>query len=282
MRFIIALAVSSGWEIHHLDVKTAFLHGDLKEVVYVTQPKGFEIKGSEHMVYRLHKALYGLKQAPRAWNDKLNRVLEELGFRKCSKEASLYRKQVRENLLLVAIYVDDLLVTGSKASMIYEFKKEMSEIFEMSDLGRLRYYLGIEVVQCEEGILLSKERYAKKILSEAGMDDCNSVQAPMEFGLKLTKATEEQCIDAKEYRRLIGCLRYLIHTRPNLAFSVGLLSRYMHEPKTSHDAALKQVLRYLKGTLPQGLVYKRSDQSRLVGYSDSGHCIDEDDGRSTT
>ncbi|XP_013601719.1 PREDICTED: uncharacterized mitochondrial protein AtMg00810-like [Brassica oleracea var. oleracea] len=149
-------------------------------------------------------------------------------------------------------------------SMIYGFKKEISEIFEISDLGRLRYYLGIEVVQCEEGIMLSQERYAKKILCEAGMDDCNSVQAPMEFGLKLTTATEEQCIDATEYRRLIGCLRYLIHTRPDLAFSVGLLSRYMHEPKKSHGAALKQVLRYLKG------------------YSDSGHCIDEDDGRSTT
>ena len=114
------------------------------------------------------------------------------------------------------------------------------------------------------------------------MDDCNSVQAPMEFGLKLTKTTEEQCIDATEYPRLIGCLRYLIHTRPDLAFSVGLLSRYMHEPKTSHGSALKQVLRYLKGTLSQGLVYKKSEQRRLVGYSDSGHCIDEDDGKSTT
>lgn len=114
------------------------------------------------------------------------------------------------------------------------------------------------------------------------MDDCNQVHAPMEFGLKLSKAPEEQSVDATEYRRMIGCLRYMIHTRPDLSFCVGLLSQYMHEPKTSHAAALKQILRYLKGTTAYGLIYKRSDRRQLIGYRDSGHNIDEDDGRSTT
>lgn len=111
IRLIIALAASHGWEVHHLDVKTAFLHGELKEEVYVLQPEGFEIKGSEEKVYKLTKALYGLKQAPRAWNDKLNQILRELKFTRCSKELSVYQRRRGEHLLIVAVYVDDLLVT---------------------------------------------------------------------------------------------------------------------------------------------------------------------------
>lgn len=166
---------------------------------------------------------------------------------------------------MVAVYVDDLLVTGSDLHSIMEFKKEMSSNFEMSDLGILTYYLGIEVTQGEQGIMLKQERYAGKILSETGMGDCNAMHAPMEFGLKLSRAEEEQSIDATEFEISIGCLRYLLHTRPDLAFCVGMLSRYMHDPKTSHGAALKQVLRYLKGTLSLGLVYKRNTRMELNG-----------------
>lgn len=146
VRVIVALAASNGWEIHHLDVKTAFLHGDLNEEVYVSHPDGFKIKGSEDKVYRLHKALYGLRQAPRAWNIKLKSILKELNFTKCSKEPSLFRKESRGSTLLVAVYVDDLLVTGSNLGIIQEFKDEMATRFEMSDLGQLTYYLGIEVI----------------------------------------------------------------------------------------------------------------------------------------
>ncbi|XP_022558682.2 uncharacterized protein LOC111206341 [Brassica napus] len=282
VRFIIGLAASNDWEVHHLDVKTAFLHGDLKEVVYVSQPEGFVIEGSESKVYKLNKALYGLKQAPRAWNEKLNKVLGELDFVKCSKEPSLYRKRKNHGLLLVAVYVDDLLITGSKTEMINEFKAGMSRKFDMSDLGLLTYYLGIEVFQFNGGIMLKQEGYAKKILEETKMADCNAVQSPMDAGLKLSKAQEERNIDEKEYRRIIGCLRYLLHTRPDMSYSVGVLSRYMHEPKESHQAALKQVLRYLKGTFSYGLTFMKTRHSELVGYSDSSHNVDIDDGRSTT
>lgn len=140
-----------------MDVKTAFLHGDRKEDVYVSQPEGFEVRGSEHKVYKLNKALYGLRQAPCAWKEKLIKVLELLKFIKCSKEPSLYRKRANDHLLLVAVYVDDLLITGSSFDMIREFKKEMSDNFEMSDLGLLTYYLDIDVDQHSEGITLSQE-----------------------------------------------------------------------------------------------------------------------------
>lgn len=282
VRLIIALAASNGWEVHHLDVKMAFLHGDLKEEVYVSQPEGFVVQCSEGKVYKLSKALYGLKQAPRAWNDKLNQILRELKFTRCSKEPSLYQRKRNGDLLIVAVYVDDLLVTGSDVSMIVEFKEEMSAKFEMSDLGRLTYYLGIEVVQHKDGITLRQERYASKILLEMGMDSCNSTHVPMDGSLKLSKAEEETSTDEKKYRSSIGCLRYLVHTRHDLSYSIGVLSRYMIDPKESHDAALKHVLRYLRGTLSYGLTYRRARKATLLGYSNSSLNVDIDDRRSIT
>ena len=284
VRLMIALAAARGWEVHHLDVKTAFLNGELKENVYVSQPEGYIVKGSETKVYKLKKALYGLKQAPRAWNEKLNKTLGDLKFVRCTKEPSIYRLNKDSHLLLVAVYVDDLLITGSKVELIDEFKRNMSTKFEMSDLGLLTYYLGIEVLQYNGGIVIKQEGYAKKVLEETHMIECNATQYPMDAGLQLSKAQEESSVDEKEYRRTIGCLRYLTHTRPDLSYSVGVLSRYMHEPKTSHLAALKQVLRYIKGSFAYGLNFRRSNERiwTVVGYSDSSHNVDADDGRSTT
>ena len=253
IRLLISLAATNGWEIHHLDVKTSFLHGELKAIVYVSQPEGFEKKEHEKKVYRLNKALYGLRQAPRTWNNKLNQILMELGFSKCTKEPSVYRKTIKGDLLVVAVYVDDLFVTGTSKKLINDFKRGMASKFDMSDLGRLTYYLGMEVVQDDQGITLNQRQYAKKILENTGMDKCNSVQAPMELGLCLSKAEEEREIDATDYRKNIGCLRYLLHTRPDLAFCVGVLSRYMHSPRESHGIALKQCLRYLQGSSSFGL-----------------------------
>ena len=281
---MINLAASYGWEIHHLDVKTAFLHGELKETVYVTQPEGFEVKGSEKRVYKLRKALYGLKQVPRAWNYKLNNILVSLRFERCVKEPSVYRRPVDGDLLIVAVYVDDLFVTGTNLKVIEDFKLEMAMKFEMSDLGRLTYYLGIEVNQHAEGISLCQNWDALKILEEAGMKLCNAIQTPMEMELKLAKSEQERSIDATDYRKIIGCFRHLLHTRPDLSYCIGVLSRYMANPKDSHGVALKQCLRYLKGTATLGLNFERSrsETARLVGYSDSSYNTDPDDGRSVT
>ena len=259
IRLLISLAASRGWKIRHLDIKTAFLHGELKETVYVKQHEGFVVKGAEGKVYRLHKALNGQRQAPRVWNNKLNEILTELKFSKCSKEPSVYRKVVSGNLLLLAFYVDDLFVTGTSVSVIEEFKREMSSKFEMSDLEKLSYYLGIEVQQHEGGITLNQRRYALRIFEEAGMKSCNSCHTPMEAGLKMSKADHEKEIDATNYRRNVRCLRYLLHTRPDLAYSVGVLSRYMHTPRKSHGAVMKKYLRYLQGTTTYGITFHHSN-----------------------
>lgn len=200
IRLIIALAASHAWEVHHLDVKTAFLHGELKEDVYVCQPEGFIVKGQEDKVYKLNKALYGLRQAPRAWNVKLNKILRSLNFQRCSKEPSLYRREENEKLLVVVVYVDDLLVTGTSVEIILEFKREMESKFEMSDLGKLTYYLGIEVRQEEDGIVLVQDRYAMKILEQTGMDSCNPTHVPMEMNAKFSQTPDEKRIEETEYR----------------------------------------------------------------------------------
>ena len=196
IRLLINLAAAYGWEVHHLDVKTVLSHGELKKVVYVLQPEGFEKKGEEHKVCKLNKALYGLQQAPRAWNTKLNNILLWMEFKKCTKDPSMYRKMINIHLLMVAVYVNDLFVTRTNNGIIDEFKTMMAEKFDMSDLGRLTYYLGIEVCQHGEGITLNQNRYAQKILQEAGMSKCNLVHTQMEAGVKLSRADVEREIDA--------------------------------------------------------------------------------------
>ncbi|KAD4180022.1 hypothetical protein E3N88_28613 [Mikania micrantha] len=282
VRILFALAAHFGWMLHHLDVKSAFLHGDLKEEVYVVQPEGFVKKGSENKVYKLVKALYGLKQAPRAWNAKLDSTLKDLGFTKCSQEQAVYKRSDSKSCLLVGVYVDDLIVTGSCEESIAMFKRQMEGKFEMSDLGPLAYYLGIEVQQGQEGITITQTAYVRRILEEAGLSDCNSTKVPMDPGLKLSKTEGGKPVNATNYRRLIGCLRYLLHTRPDLSFAVSLASRYMKEPNESHLLAIKQVMRYIKGTLGYGIKYKRSKDPKLYGYSDSSFGVNQDDGKSTT
>ncbi|KAM0011992.1 putative RNA-directed DNA polymerase [Helianthus debilis subsp. tardiflorus] len=224
IRLLLALAAERKWLVHHLDVKSAFLNGELKEEVYVSQPIGFTVKGKENLAYRLKKALYGLRQAPRAWNSKLDKTLKSLGFTRCIHEQAVYKK------------------------LIHEFKKKMMEIFDMSDLGYLSYYLGIEIAQEKDGITLMQEGYVNRILKMTGMENCNPCKFPMESKLKLTKDEDGKPVDATRYRQIIGCLRYLVHTRPDLSYSLGVVSKYMQSPKQSHLVAVKQILRYIKGT----------------------------------
>ncbi|GJX84602.1 zinc finger, CCHC-type containing protein [Tanacetum coccineum] len=282
VRLILALSAYHGWEVHHLDVKLAFLHGKLKEEVYVTQPGGFKKPGNENKVYRLVKALYGLKQAPRAWNMKLDQTLKSLDFKKCTLEQAIYTRISKDSMLLVGVYVDDLIVTGSSKKDLQKFKSQMEEKFEMSDLGLLAYYLGIEVTQTRDGISIKQSGYANKILKEARMEDCNETKIPMDPGTKLIKTEGGELVDATEYRSLIGCLRYLLHTRPDLSYSVGLLSRFMQEPREQHMKAIRQVLRYIKGTLNFGITYYKKAGCKLLGYSDSSYGINIEEGKGTT
>jgi hypothetical protein len=221
VRLLLALAAQEGWRVHHMDVKSAFLNGDLKEEVYVHQPPGFAIPGKEGKVLRLHKALYGLQLAPRVWNAKLDSTLRRMGFEQSPHEAAVYRRGNGGNVLLVGVYVDDLVITGTKVAEVAAFKEEMKATFQMSDLGPLFFYLGIEVHQDDSGITLRQTAYAKRVVELAGLTDCNPALTPMEERLKLSRDSRAEEVDATQYRRPVGSLRYLAHTQPDLAFSVG-------------------------------------------------------------
>jgi hypothetical protein len=195
----------------------------------------------------------------------------------------MYRRGDSSSVLLVDVYVDDLIITGASSEGIEAFKAEMKTLFQMSDLGLLSLYLGIEVHQDDDAITLRQAHYAESILELAGMAGCNAVQTPMEERLKLSRKSTTPEVDATHYRRLVGSLRYLIHTRPDLAFAVGFVSRFMEHPTEEHLQAVKRTLRYVAGTLNFGLCYKRrTGAARLVGYSDSDLAGDIDTRKSTS
>jgi len=283
VRVLLALAAHGGWEVHHMDVKSAFLNGDLTETVYVQQPPGFVV-GKGDKVLKLKKALYGLRQAPRAWNSKLDKELIVLGFVKSKLDNVVYRRSGINSFLLVGVYVDDLIISGPSVDEIRKFKSEMMKKFRMSDLGLLSYYLGIEVKQGEGHITLSQGAYALKILEGAGMKNCNSCDTPMECRLKLSKKKEGDAVDPTAYRSIIGSLRYIVNTRPDLAYAVGVVSRYMEAPGKEHWAAVKHILRYLKGTAGYGCRYEKGAELKpmLLGFSDSDFAGDVEGRKSTT
>jgi hypothetical protein len=279
---LLTLAAQEGWRVHHMDIKSAFLNGDLKEEVYVHQPPGFTIPDKEGKVVRLRNALYGLRQAPRAWNVKLDSTLQRMSFEQSLHEAAVYQRGNGGNVLLVGIYVDDLMITGTKDTEVAAFKEEMKATFQMSDLGHLSFYLGIKVHQDDSGITLWQTAYAKRVVELAGLTDCNPALTLMEEKQKLSHDSTME-VDATQYRRLVGSLRYLTHTRPDMAFTVGYVSRFMQRPTTEHRHAVKRIIRYVAGTLDHGLYYLRCPgEAHLVGYSDSDHADDIDTNKSTS
>jgi hypothetical protein len=227
VRLLLALSAQEGWHVHHMDVKSAFLNDDLKEEVYVHQPLGFAISGKEGKVLRLRKALYDLRQALRAWNAKLDSTLKGMGFTRSPHEATIYQRVNGGSALLVGVYVNDLVITGAKDAEVAAFKEEMKATFQMNDLEHLSFYLGIEVHQRDSGITLRQTTYAKRIVELPGLTDCNPALTPMEERLKLSRDSTTEEVDATQYRRLVGSLRYLVHTRPDLAYFVGYISRFL-------------------------------------------------------
>lgn len=179
IRLIFGLAAQEGWVVHQLDVKSAFLHGELNEDVYVEQPRGFEAADESHKVYKLRKALYGLRQAPRAWYSRIESYFAKEGLKKCYCEHTLFIKAEKEGVLILSLYVDDLIYTSNSASMLEGFKASMETEFAMTDLGKMKYFLGVEVTQNDKGIFICQRKYAEDTLRKFGMEGCNSVRNPM-------------------------------------------------------------------------------------------------------
>ncbi|RVW46097.1 Retrovirus-related Pol polyprotein from transposon RE1 [Vitis vinifera] len=282
IRMLLALAAQRKWKIYQLDMKSAFLNGYLEEEIFVEQPEGFAIKGKEEKVYLLKKALYGLRQAPRAWYNRIDTHLLTLGFHKSLSEFTLYIKKIEEDILIVSLYVDDLLVTGSNAGFVNKFKAEMEQVFEMTDLGEMSYFLGMEVHQKQNEIFIYQQKYAKEILKKFKMEECKSTSTPMNQKEKFCKEDGAKKVDEGLYRSMIGCLMYLTATRPDIMHAVSLLSRYMHCASEIHFQVAKLVIRYVKGTVDYGIKFSQVQSFNFHGFSDSDWAGCIDDMRSTS
>ncbi|GAB2301340.1 hypothetical protein Dimus_038962 [Dionaea muscipula] len=239
-----------------MDFKTAFLNGVLEEQVFVEQPLGYVVPGQEHRVLRLRRALYGLKQATRTWNTTLDTYLQVQGFTRCPHEYALYVKKQEQKLILICVYVDDLLITGSSSQQIAQFKRDLVSKFEMTDLGHMSHYLGLEVEQKDDGIFMSQKGYIQQVLTDIGLSHCKAVNTAISMGTVFSSYSPgAQSTDATVYRSVVGSFRYIMCTRPDIVYTVGMVSRYMQHPTVEHWMACKRILRYLKGTLDHGLWY---------------------------
>ncbi|KAK8935961.1 hypothetical protein KSP39_PZI012924 [Platanthera zijinensis] len=282
IRLILAIAAYFCFPVYQLDVKSAFLNGELTEEVYVTQPQGFEIKGEENKVYRLLKALYGLKQAPRAWNHNIDSYLQQEGFTRCAIEPTLYLKRNNEGSVIVSLYVDDLILTGSNSGEIAKFRERMKTKYEMTDLGSLKFFLGLQIKQLEGGIFISQELYTINLLKKFNMENCNPTVTPMSATEKLSpKEEEEEGADKEKYRSLIGSLMYLTNSRPDIENAVNIAARFISNPSKEHYDAAKRILRYLQGTKDYGILYKPCQDNTLHGFTDSDWAGDLGDRKST-
>ncbi|KAM1746867.1 hypothetical protein COP1_013400 [Malus domestica] len=207
IRGLISVAAQKGWFLHQLDVKSAFLNGVLKEEVFVDQPQGFVLKGQEHKVYKLKKALYGLKQAPRAWYGEIDSYFNERGFQRSENEPALYVKtEGTSDILIVSLYVDDLVYTGSGHNMILNFKNDMMRKYEMSDLGMLHYFLGISIIQSIDGIFITQKKYAKTLIEKFKMIGCKPVATPLVVNEKFQREDGSGDADESMYKSLVGSL----------------------------------------------------------------------------
>ncbi|KAK8947207.1 hypothetical protein KSP39_PZI006814 [Platanthera zijinensis] len=285
IRILLAFAAQQRLQIHQLDVKSAFLNGDLNEDIYVQQPEGFVVQGEEEKVYKLRKALYGLRQAPRAWNDRIDQFLTLNQYARSPYEASLYYKHLPNNsFLIVCIYVDDLLVIGSNSQLAEEFKTLMKSEFEMSDLGPMKYFLGLQIDQIPGAVFVHQSNYLQVLLKRFGMQDCKPTATPMATNERLLKEDGEEKISEEIYRSIVGSLIYLTNSRPDIEHAVGMVSRFVSAPSSVHMKAVKRIFRYLQGTCNYGLMYTQSgnEEEVLIGFSDSDWAGSADDRKSTS
>lgn len=281
LRMFFALAAELGLQIDHMDVTTAFLNGELKEKIYMAQPKGFIAKNQENKVCLLQKAIYGLKQSSRAWYEKIDSVLIRLDFKASKLEPCVYYKIVKETIMIIILYVDDILIFSNNESNRVKLKEILMSKFKMKDLGSVKCFLGIRVEKEKNKVIIDQRKYIEEILAKFDMSECKSVGTPLEMGKKINK-TESSHEKDLPYQALIGSLMYLaVCSRPDIAHAVSLLSQFNNCYTKEHWVSAKRVLRYLKGTLDYRLVYRKTGMP-LSGYVDADWAGDEIDRKSYT
>ncbi|GKC90599.1 retrovirus-related pol polyprotein from transposon TNT 1-94 [Tanacetum coccineum] len=282
IRIFLAFAAHMNMVIYQMDVKTAFLNGNLREEVYVSQPDGFVDPDKPNYVYKLKKALYGLKQAPRAWYDMLSSFLISNDFSKGSVDPTLFIRREGKELLLVQIYVDDIIFAASTPELCDLFAKIMCSKFKMSMMGKISFFLGLQISQSPRGIFINQSKYALESLKKYGFESCDPVDTPMVEKSKLDEDKEGNAVDPSHYRGMIGTLLYLTASRPDLQFAICMCARYQARPTEKHLNAVKRIFRYLKGSVHRGLWYPKDSSFALTAFADADHAGCQDTRRSTS
>ncbi|GKB12569.1 retrovirus-related pol polyprotein from transposon TNT 1-94 [Tanacetum coccineum] len=241
IRNFVANAAHKNMTIYQMDVKTAFLNGELKEEVYVSQPEGFVNQENPSYVHKLKKSLYGLKQAPRAWYDMLSSFLISQQFSKGAVDPTLFTRHAGNDILLVQIYVDDIIFASTNTAMCDEFANQMTTKFKMSMMGKMSFFLGLQISQSPRGIFINQSKYASEIVKKYGLQSTDSIDTPMIENKKLDEGLQGKPVDATLYRGMIGSLMYLTSSRPDLNYDVCLCARYQAKPTEKHLQAVKRI-----------------------------------------
>ncbi|GJZ62179.1 putative ribonuclease H-like domain-containing protein [Tanacetum coccineum] len=282
IRLFLAFASYMGFTVYQMYVKSAFLYGTIKEEVYVHQPPGFVDPTYPNEVYKVIKALYGLQQAPRAWYETLSSFLLENGFRRGIIDKTLFIKKKKSDIMLVQVYVDDIIFGSTKKSMCTEFEECMHKRFQMSSMGELTFFLGLQVKQQPDGIFISQDKYVADILKKFDFWSIKTTTTPIESNKPLVKDEDGVDVDVHVYRSMIGSLMYLTASRPDIMFAVCACARFQVTPKASHLNAVKRIFRYLKYQPKLGLWYPRDSPFEHEAYLDSDYRGASLDRKSTT
>ncbi|KAL0846098.1 hypothetical protein Bca101_019344 [Brassica carinata] len=273
VKLLLAVAAAKGWSLSQLDISNAFLNGDLEEEIYMSLPPGYATRQGESLppnaVCKLKKSLYGLKQASRQWFLKFSATLLELGFQTSSGDHTLFLKNSGDIYMAVLVYVDDIIIASSCDKAADLLKAALKTSFKLRDLGPLRYFLGLEIARSSTGINICQRKYVLDLLTETGLLGSKLSSIPMDPSIKLSLEDGELLSDVEAYRRLIGKLLYLTFTRPDITFAVHKLCQYTSAPRAPHLLAAYKVLRYLKGTIGQGLFYPSQSDLKLSAFADA-------------
>ncbi|GKA29234.1 retrovirus-related pol polyprotein from transposon TNT 1-94, partial [Tanacetum coccineum] len=260
----------------------AFLNGIMREEVYVSQPDGFVDQDNLNHVYKLKKALNVLKQAPRTWYDLLSKLLLSQEFSEGTLDVPLFIKRQGKDILLVQIYVDDIIFASTTPELCDQFSKIMCSKFKMSIMGKISFFLGLQISQSPRGIFLNQSKYALESLKKYGMESSDPLDTPMVEKSKQDEDPQGKAVDPTHYHGMVGTLMYLTVSRPDLTFTVCMCARYQAKPTKKHLHAIKRICKYLRGTVNRGLWYPKDSSISLTAYVDADHTGCQDTRRSTS
>jgi hypothetical protein len=282
IRILLAYATYHGFKLYQMDMKSIFINGPIKEEVYVEKPPDFEDSEYPSHVYKLSKALYGLKQAPRPWYECLTDFLITNGFKVGTADPTLFTKIIAKELFICQIYVDDIIFGSTNKSSCEEFSRIMIQKFEMSMMGELKYFIGFQIKQIQEGTFICQTKYIQDILKKFGMNNVKPIKTPMGTNWHLDLDTRGKSVDQKVYRLMIGSLLYLCASRSDIMLSVCMCAKFHANHKEVHLRAVKRIMRYLVYTPKFGLWYPKGSTFDLIVYFDANYARCKIDRKSTS